>query len=253
MMLRILKTYLEQPSYTVGREEVYEFKTQELLELTKDMVQQELRDLVETGKLVVETICPVRYGGVLDYPKQTVESANLISRKWDICLAKLTYNQKTRFETQWEDIIMIEPSCVEDTKPEDIVDIEDFYNSIRESAQILLLHFGEMTEYLVRSGDMEKLGAVAGGIALVRNKLWFYCETLGVESNSCSLNALYRETCDLLESLSEQMNLFYSSNLATVILQDSESQDWEDPRPFHEGERISYCIQMWSFYLESTR
>ena len=26
---------------------------------------------------------------------------------------------------------MIEPSCVEDTKPEDIVDIEDFYNSIR--------------------------------------------------------------------------------------------------------------------------
>ena len=33
----------------------------QLLELTKDMVQQELRDLVETGKLAVETICPVRY------------------------------------------------------------------------------------------------------------------------------------------------------------------------------------------------
>ena len=35
--------------------------------------------------------------------------------------------------------------------------------------------------------------------------------------------------------------------------QDTESQDWEDPKPFHEGERISYCINMWSFYLQTTR
>ena len=37
-----------------------------------------------------------------------------------------------------------------------------------ESARTLLVHLGEMTEYLVGSGDMEKLGAVAGGMALVR-------------------------------------------------------------------------------------
>ena len=30
-----------------------------------------------------------RHGGLLDYPKQVVESAQLISRKWDLCLANL--------------------------------------------------------------------------------------------------------------------------------------------------------------------
>jgi hypothetical protein len=38
-----------------------------------------------------------------------------------------------------------------------------------------------------------------------------------------------------------------------MTVQDSESQDWEDPRPFHEGERMSYSITMWWFTMESTR
>ena len=42
---------------------------------------------------------------------------------------------------------------------------------------------------------------------------------LGIPVTCWSLYCVSRETCDLLESLSEQMNLFYSSNLATVILQ----------------------------------
>ena len=34
-----------------------------------------------------------RHGGLLDYPKVVVESAHQISRKWDLCLAKLSYIQ----------------------------------------------------------------------------------------------------------------------------------------------------------------
>ena len=39
--------------------------------------------------------------------------------------------QKTKFETQWEDIIVIEPGCVEESEPEDLVDFHHFYQLIK--------------------------------------------------------------------------------------------------------------------------
>ena len=103
-----------------------------------------------------------------------------------------------------------------------------------------------LTEVLVKVGDFEKVAGVAGGLALVRNKLWQLSGETG------ELSGLYRESCELVESLCEQMTLYYSNSLTAALI-DSDSQDWEDPRPFHEGERVSYCVQMWWFTMETSR
>ena len=67
------------------------------------------------------------------------------------------------------------------------------------------------------------------------------------------------------------MAFYHSTSLATVVLQDSQSQvqlsdsslpcststppsqDWDAPKPWHEGERLSYSIQVWWYSVESTR
>ncbi|XP_051539016.1 uncharacterized protein KIAA0825-like [Myxocyprinus asiaticus] len=40
---------------------------------------------------------------------------------------------------------------------------------------------------------------------------------------------------------------------ATSILQDAESHYWIDPNPFYEGERCSFSIQMWHYFLTGLR
>ena len=41
--------------------------------------------------------------------------------------------------------------------------------------------------------------------------------------------------------------------VSTTVLHDSASQDWTNPKPFFEGERISHCVQMWWFYIQGLR
>ena len=49
---------------------------------------------------------------------------------------------------------------------------DDFFSSVLESASKLISHHAWLTEVLVKAGDFEKVAGVAGGLALVRNKLW---------------------------------------------------------------------------------
>eukprot|EP00794_Sanderia_malayensis_P005292 gene5292-5959_t len=37
--------------------------------------------------------------------------------------------------------------------------------------------------------------------------------------------------------------------LSTMVLFDANSNNWSDNKQFYEGERYSYCIQLWSYYL----
>ena len=127
--------------------------------------------------------------------------------------------------------------------------MDDFYSSLSESASKLIVHHAWLTEILVRVGDIEKLAGVAGGLALVRNKVWHFNKVRETED----LCQLYRETCELVECLGEQMSLYQSNTLTNMVMVDTESQDWEDFKPFHEGGRCSYSVQMWWYYLETSR
>ena len=182
-------------------------------------------------------VCPSLHGGLLDYPKIVTGSAGRVTEKWEVC----------RLRQLQPSYHLCSSSDLTGAGSDQDGSQEDFFSSVTESATKLIGHHAWLTEVLVKAGDFEKVAGVAGGLALVRNKLW----QLGGEKGE-QLAGLYRQTCDLVEALCEQMTLYYSNSLTAALL-DSESQDWEEPRPFHEGERVSYSVQMWWFTIETSR
>ncbi|XP_018614746.2 uncharacterized protein KIAA0825 homolog isoform X1 [Scleropages formosus] len=58
---------------------------------------------------------------------------------------------------------------------------------------------------------------------------------------------------DLTEALYDHL-VGYSVNVCAVsILQDPEAHHWGDAKPFYEGERCSFSIQMWYYFLRGLR
>ncbi|TKS78887.1 hypothetical protein D9C73_012286 [Collichthys lucidus] len=54
---------------------------------------------------------------------------------------------------------------------------------------------------------------------------------------------------DMVEALRDQLTSYCIQVCSTCILQDAESHHWADPRPFYEGERCSFSLQMWFYFL----
>ncbi|XP_070690225.1 uncharacterized protein KIAA0825 homolog [Pempheris klunzingeri] len=54
---------------------------------------------------------------------------------------------------------------------------------------------------------------------------------------------------DTEQALREQLTSYCIQVCSTCILQDAESHHWADPKPFYEGERCSFSVQMWFYFL----
>uniref|UniRef100_A0A3P8NX92 KIAA0825 n=1 Tax=Astatotilapia calliptera TaxID=8154 RepID=A0A3P8NX92_ASTCA len=54
---------------------------------------------------------------------------------------------------------------------------------------------------------------------------------------------------DTVEAMREQLTSYCIQACYTCILQDAESHHWADPKPFYEGERCSFSVQMWFYFL----
>ncbi|KAA8592898.1 hypothetical protein FQN60_018353, partial [Etheostoma spectabile] len=54
---------------------------------------------------------------------------------------------------------------------------------------------------------------------------------------------------DTVEALRDQLSSYCIQVCFTCILQDAESHHWADPKPFYEGERCSFSVQMWFYFL----
>lgn len=55
------------------------------------------------------------------------------------------------------------------------------------------------------------------------------------------------------EALAERLMDLHCRLLSLYVLQDSDSLHWDHPHSFFEGERGSFVIQMWWFYMQGTR
>uniref|UniRef100_G3P827 KIAA0825 n=1 Tax=Gasterosteus aculeatus aculeatus TaxID=481459 RepID=G3P827_GASAC len=58
---------------------------------------------------------------------------------------------------------------------------------------------------------------------------------------------------DTVEALRDQLVTYCIQVCSTCILQDAESHHWADPKPFYEGERCSFSVQMWFYFLRGLR
>ncbi|XP_057686985.1 uncharacterized protein KIAA0825 homolog isoform X1 [Corythoichthys intestinalis] len=56
----------------------------------------------------------------------------------------------------------------------------------------------------------------------------------------------YQQT---IEALKEQLSSYCVQVCTTCVLQDAESHHWADLKPFYEGERCSFSVQMWFYFL----
>ena len=222
----------------------HEFKVSNLNDFTSECIRKEKSDFEEIESLAVSGVCPSRHGGLLDYPKLVTESSGLVTSKWEVCINILFPHLDDNFVPP-----QVVANGVQNDDEDNTTTEEEFSASVAESANKLILHHAWLTEVLVKNGDVEKLVGVAGGLCLMRNKLWQYNEML----QGRPFQSLYKEMCDLVESLCEQMTVYYTDTISTIVLQDSESQDWEDEREWEEGERVSYCMQMWWYSMETTR
>uniref|UniRef100_A0AAQ6IIW2 Uncharacterized protein n=1 Tax=Anabas testudineus TaxID=64144 RepID=A0AAQ6IIW2_ANATE len=54
---------------------------------------------------------------------------------------------------------------------------------------------------------------------------------------------------DTVVALKDQLTSYCVQVCSTCILQDAESHHWADPKPFYEGERCSFSVQMWFYFL----
>ncbi|XP_017546621.2 uncharacterized protein KIAA0825 homolog isoform X3 [Pygocentrus nattereri] len=58
---------------------------------------------------------------------------------------------------------------------------------------------------------------------------------------------------DVTAAVHELLTSYCIHVCATSILQDAESHYWADPKPFYEGERCSFSIQMWHYFILGLR
>ena len=158
-------------------EPVIEFGLVQLNDFTTKAVLQERGEVEDFCKLPTLHLCPSLHGGLLDYPKLTTQSAGLVTDKWETCLGFVRHGGA-------------------DT-------VQEFVESVGESGVKVVEHHAWLVERLVAAGDMEKLAAVCGGLALLRNTLWGFNQQL----RPARFTSLYREVCDLVEALSEQMTV----------------------------------------------
>ena len=62
-----------------------------------------------------------------------------------------------------------------------------------------------MIKDLLGRGDMFNLLRILGGLCLVRNKLWFFNETIMVDGRTRPFAEVYKEILELVEATTEQM------------------------------------------------
>ena len=172
-------------------------------------------------------------------------STNFYITRWEVCFVEIEPRRKVSNS--------LEPERIAEKEGELGKEEDDFFASVSESVAKLLLHLAWLTETGVQLGDVERLVAVGGGLALMRNKLWHYNEVILTREGGRKFTDLYQEASHLADAVCDQIGLYHSTTLATVVLQDSQSQDWEDPRAWHEGERLSCSVQLWWFSIQAAR
>lgn len=55
---------------------------------------------------------------------------------------------------------------------------------------------------------------------------------------------------DMAEALAERLLDLHNRLISLYILQDVDCLNWNAEYPFFEGERSSYTVQMWWFYIQ---
>ncbi|KAK7489267.1 hypothetical protein BaRGS_00019519 [Batillaria attramentaria] len=105
----------------------------------------------------------------------------------------------------------------------------------------------------VRAG-LKQLYIMLSTSVMIRNNVLHYESLLTTEDSGKKLfSPLLRQFSELIDTLMKQIVQLHSQAIATSVLFDAESTDWDNNKDFYEDERCSFPVQMWNFHLRGTR
>ncbi|KAF8793886.1 hypothetical protein HNY73_001918 [Argiope bruennichi] len=124
-----------------------------------------------------------------------------------------------------------------------------FYHTLESYVINLVQHLKEIAGYTDNTCIIFYEYISINNAVFLKDKLHGYCEIL--KGSVCeSQNNICHFLDQLTDELIESAVLRHFKYVSCSILFDADSYNFIDSKPFFEGERISYSIQMWNLYME---
>ncbi|XP_058231561.1 uncharacterized protein KIAA0825 homolog isoform X1 [Hemibagrus wyckioides] len=117
----------------------------------------------------------------------------------------------------------------------------------------LLTRLEERAREVPHSSPLKNLPTILASSTYIYHRLAYYESQLG-DTNRMPLTLLpVQRSQEVTEAAHKHLTSYCIHVCATSILQDAESHYWADDKPFYEGERCSFSIQMWHYFLSALR
>ncbi|KAK5650866.1 hypothetical protein RI129_001895 [Pyrocoelia pectoralis] len=224
-----------------------------LMDKVHILLQRDLEYYKSKQSVLQETICPGIVGGRLDFPRfATFASVKLVLWWEDEFVAGFRKNSglipKSIQNSNVDETLEAGGPIVKKSDP------EKFVISVGKSSEQLLDHLHILTQEALDHADLTVLMGALGAAALIKNSLWFYIQQCPIKQGYLNpLQSMYKQFQEMAEALAERLLDMHCRLISLYILQDAESLDWENDKPFFESERGSYVIQMWWTYMQGTK
>ncbi|XP_023129482.2 uncharacterized protein KIAA0825 homolog isoform X1 [Amphiprion ocellaris] len=128
-----------------------------------------------------------------------------------------------------------------------------FVEACGRAAFAMLARLQERALEVPSSAPLKNLPALLSTCIYVHQRLEHYNARLKDSNTTAAkvpLTLLPIQKCqETVEALKDQLTGYCIQVCSTCILQDAESHHWADPKPFYEGERCSFSLQMWFYFL----
>lgn len=193
---------------------------------TRTALEKEMDEYNRNHKYEEIEVADELVTSTLDYPKQVAKSCALIVAKTDELLPFLLLKPGKEFDA-------VRTSFVDSL-----------------STVLLAYHsrLSRLTSDIPRTSPIRNLYLAFNSAVYIQHTLKKYEDDYGEITSS--LSAMY---FDLVESLNEKIISYHYATIATVILQDVQSHHWINHKEFFEGERCSFSVQMWNYYMQGLR
>ncbi|TRY62485.1 hypothetical protein DNTS_026134 [Danionella cerebrum] len=117
----------------------------------------------------------------------------------------------------------------------------------------LLARLEERAWAVPASAPLQNLPVLLASSSYIHQTLSHYEELLS-EATRMPLTLLpIQRSQEVVATLHDHLTSYSLHVCASSVLQDAESHYWSDPRPFYEGERCSFSVHMWHYFLAGLR
>ncbi|XP_064652487.1 uncharacterized protein KIAA0825-like isoform X2 [Lineus longissimus] len=201
-------------------------------ETSSAALEDEWQEILNNHELKTEELCEIMMGGKLDYPRVILKSIARTFQEIDELVPLAAIGSETCFH-------LLRTTFVECTTQQ----MKNFYARLNKICD-------QVPQKLPMNGFYIALASAA----FIRNHLLHFDTVLTVEEGSKKLFlTLYRQFCDLVDTISRQIVEYHNGLLANSFLQDADSHHWEDSKEFYDDQSCSLSILMWNLHMKATQ